>query len=101
MLATQIKTASDLKAFVQAAGHESHFFDRKTMAFFGDTMRNYGVRKTTINTNYDKDGDFVSESGAPREVFELYRKLPVKNGLQNSSYFDATTFKRVFSVKGC
>lgn len=39
----QIRTASELKAAVDATG--SHFFTRDTMRFFGDTMANYGVRQ--------------------------------------------------------
>ena len=94
-----IKTASDLKYHVKSAGHDSHFFTRKTMSFFGDTMRNYGVRKTTISTNYDADGNYVGKDGVEVEVYELYRRNPVKHGLKDSAYFDATTFKRVHAVK--
>ena len=41
-------TPSELKANILEHDPESHYFDRKTMQFFGDTMRNYGVRKTEI-----------------------------------------------------
>lgn len=68
-------TASKLKAKVEATG--SYFFTRKTMRFFGDTMRNYGVRDT---------GD----------AWELYRKKPVKHGLKSSAYFDKLTFECVY-----
>ena len=84
-----IKTASDLKQAVEAAGHEPYFFTRKTMSFFGDTMRNYGVRKVIIDTHKEK---------AVR-AYELYRRRPVKHGMQSSAYFDEKTFKRVFPVK--
>lgn len=94
-----IKTASDLKYAVENAGHESFFFDRKSMSFFGDTMKNYGVRKATIKTYYNDAGDYVGEDGAEREVYELYRRKAVKHGLKESAYFDATTFKRVHAVK--
>ena len=57
-------TPSELKANILAHDPDSHYFDRKTMQFFGDTMRNYGVRKTEIG-------------GVP--VWELYRKKPVKH----------------------
>ena len=43
-------TPSQLKYEVEVAGHERHFFDRKTMKFFGDTMSNYGVRSTVITS---------------------------------------------------
>lgn len=67
-----IKNASDLKYHYQDKNPDGHFFDRKTMKFFGDTMANYGVRN---------HGTY----------FELYRKKPVKHGLSKSHYFDAIT----------
>ena len=70
-------TSSELKHQVEQAGNEPYFFTRKTMKFFGDTMRNYGVRLSGDN-------------------WELYRKKPVKHGLSRSAYFDKKTFKRVF-----
>ena len=70
-------TPSQLKAAVEAAGHESHFFDRSAMKFFGDTMRNYGVRSTVITCNYNEHGQYV-EAGVQVEVWELYRKRAVK-----------------------
>lgn len=94
-----IKTASDLKYAVEQSGNESFFFTRKTMQFFGDTMRNYGVRHTTINTNYDANGEFVGKEGVEIAVYELYRRQAVKHGLKDSAYFDAVTFKRVYAVK--
>lgn len=42
--------ASELKYRVETAEHAPHFFTRRTMNFFGDTMRNYGVRSATITT---------------------------------------------------
>ena len=74
-------TQSELKANVLAHDHDSHFFDRKTMQFFGDTMRNYGVRRAE------------SEGVA---VWELYRKRPVKHGLESPAFFRATDFQQVF-----
>lgn len=84
-----IKTASDLKFAVEQSGHEPHFFTRSTMKFFGDTMRNYGVRKNTITTGHGNNKKTVS-------VFELYRRRAVKHGLASSAYFNAQTFARVF-----
>lgn len=95
----QIKTASDLKYAIENAGHESHFFTRKTMSFFGDTMRNYGVRKTMIRSTYDSEGNYIGHDGAMIEVYEIYRRKPVKHGLCSSAYFDVSTFKRVFAEK--
>lgn len=85
--------ASELKYQVSQAG--SNFFDHASMKFFGDTMKNYGVRKSTITTNYDENDNYV-ENGVTVEVWELYRKHPVKHGLTKSAYFDMKTFKRVF-----
>ena len=79
-------TASDLKYEIEQHRHESHFFDRKTMQFFGDRMSNYGVRQTVVKT-YDK---------AEVPVWELYRRRPVKHGLHSSAYFCRTTFRQVF-----
>ena len=76
-------TPSELKTSILAHDPDSHFFDRKTMKFFGDTMRNYGVRKTEI--------DGVA-------VWELYRKMLVKHGLQSSAFFRVTDFQQVFEM---
>ena len=73
-------TPSELKANILANDPNSHYFDRKTMKFFGDTMRNYGVRKTEIEGT---------------AVWELYRKRPVKHDLKNSAFFRATDFQQV------
>jgi hypothetical protein len=72
-------TPSQLKAKVEQ-GKDSYFFTRDTMKFFGDTMRNYGVRS---NGN----------------SWELYRKKPVKYGLINSAHFDKQTFNRIILNK--
>lgn len=77
-------TPSELKQKVNEAGHDSHFFDRDTMRFFGDTMANYRVRSATVT----KRGEAV-------EVWELCRRRPVKGGRTGSAYFDRVTFKQV------
>lgn len=97
-LEMNIKTASDLKYAVENTGRESYFFDRKTMRFFGDTMANFGVRKTVVKTYYDAEGNYVSEEGVDREVYELYRRKPVKAGNKSSAYFDVNTFARVHAI---
>lgn len=71
-------TASELKRKHLQAFPNSHFFDYQAMRFFGDTMKNYGV------LSYDE------------KTWMLYRKKPVKGGLQSSAYFDKVTFKEVF-----
>lgn len=76
-------TASELKSNVEQTG--SPFFDRASMSFFGDTMRNYGVCSSSVNT-HTRDNILV---------WELYRKHSVKNGLHSSTYFDKETFKRI------
>ena len=74
-------TPSELKEKVEAAGHDSHFFDRDTLRFFGDTMSNYSVRRAIVGG---------------RDVYVLSRKRPVKHGNQADDYFDAQTFARCF-----
>lgn len=78
-------TPSELKYAVETRGSDSHYFSRQSMKAFGDTMRNYGVRKTSVNTQYDKEGNYVGPNGVPCEVWELYRKRPVKAGNQSSA----------------
>ena len=73
--------ASELRAKIEATNQEPYFFTRETMRFFGDTMKNFGVRRST-------------RGGVP--VWELYRKRPVKHGLQGSFYFDQSSFKRIY-----
>lgn len=75
-------TPSQLKQNVEQTG--SIYFSRKAMRFFGDTMANYGVRSATIVKD-DK----------PVQVWELWRKKPVKCGVKFSAYFDRNTFEKV------
>ena len=82
-------TPSELKAEVARKDTETYFFDHKTMKFFGDTMRNYGVRSEVIDTYSEKD----------IEVWELYRRRPVKHGLKDSAYFRKDTFERAYKEK--
>jgi len=74
-------TPSELKYNLEAADPDSHFFNRKTMRFFGDTMSNYGCRSTIID-------------GKP--AYEIYRKRAVKQGLRSSAYFCAETFNQIY-----
>jgi hypothetical protein len=91
--------ASELKYNVEQSNHDSHFFDRSSMKFSGDTMRNYGVRSAVIRTMYDAEGNYAGAEGVEMEVWELYRKRPVKHGLRDSAYFSKTNFNRVFVAK--
>ena len=81
--------AYELKYNVEKSG--SNFFSRDSMKFFGDTMKNYGVRSAVVVTNYDKNDNWV-DSGVSVEVWELYRRHAVKHGLTKSAYFDKKTF---------
>ena len=90
---------SELKQHVEQSGQEQYFFDRKTMKFFGDTMRNYGVRSATVKTDRDANSKYTAHGGLEIECWELYRKRPVKHGNQQSAYFDKETFKRVHPAK--
>lgn len=84
-------TPSELKYKVEQSGHETHFFDRKTMRFFGDTMKNYGVSgPITITTN----------SGETCKAYELFRRKPVKHGLRDSAWFHSEEFRRVYVMRG-
>jgi len=76
---------SELKHLVEIRRSEPKYFTRKTMKFFGDTMKNYGVRSRTIITI---DGETV-------DTWELYRKKPVNGGLKSSSYFRKDNFRIV------
>jgi hypothetical protein len=82
-------TVSELKYQVQATG--SHWFDRKTMKFFGDTMRNFGCSS--------KPFAMTDNMGRDRMVYQLWRKGKVKEGNLNSAWFDAETFKQVWPAR--
>ena len=84
----EIKTASDLKFELERLHPDSMYFARENMKFFGDTMRNYGVRQPR---------KIVDIMGEERMAYELYRKRPVKNGLARSAFFDSETLLQVFT----
>lgn len=66
-------TPSELK-FQYESLNRGYYFTRDSLKFFGDTMRNYGVR----------------DAGT---YWELYRKRPVKYNLQSSHYFHKVTLE--------
>lgn len=74
-------TVAELKRQVEKSGTGRHYFDKESMRFFGDTMSNYGVRSAIV--------DGVS-------CWELYRKRPVKNGNQSSTYFTKDHYKIIY-----
>lgn len=90
--------ASQLKAHVEASGISPYFFDKNTMKFWGDTMANFGVRSSVVKSCFDLSGNFTVYEGAEIEVWELYRKRPVKNGLQSSAYFTKGSFQLIHVV---
>ena len=77
-------TVADLKAKVDELN--SPFFSRNNMRFSGDTIGNYGVRPKPIY--------IIRSSGAVCSVWELYRRRPVKHGLQAPAYFCTETFQQ-------
>lgn len=79
-------TPSQLRYLVESTG--SNHFTRDSMRFFGDTMRNYGVRRCTVVT---RDGERLT-------VWQLYRRRPVKHGNRSPAYFDMGG-RRVFNVE--
>lgn len=74
-------TPSELKHQYESKHPDGHFFDRKTLKFFGDTMKNYGCR----------------DAGSH---WELYRKRPVKHGVNGSHYFDKVTLESTTTRPG-
>ena len=70
-------TPSNLKQQHELHNPDSFYFTQESMKFFGDTMKNYGVRSHGDNT------------------WELYRKAPVNHGLNSSTYFYKSNFKKV------
>ncbi len=86
-------TPSKLKALYERNEEGAAlFFTHDTMRFFGDTMKNYGVRKICVVEKWDKN-EFE-----PFEAWELYRKKPVKHGQKRSAYF-ALDGKLLIGVK--
>lgn len=90
-------TPSDLKYAHEGAFPQSHFFDRDTMRFFGDTMGNYGVRRVSIRSRYD--GDTWTREGVLVDCWELYRRRATKKGATGSTFFDVRTFDIVHEMK--
>ena len=92
---TIIKTASDLKRAVTAAG--GHFFDRDTLKFFGDTMANYYVPQECKEAAIF---NIVDNMGEIHHCCRLERKRPVKDGQSSPAYFDQTTFAHILPAEG-
>ena len=56
-------------------------FTWSSMDLYGDSFLNFGVKYTTIDSI---------------PVYELYRINPVKDGLQDSFYYDCVTLQRIY-----
>jgi hypothetical protein len=85
-------TAWELKRLYERNNPEGHFFDKKTMRCFGDTMRNFGVRDGGKVKTITRKG--IEEMA----VWELYRKRPVKCGLHgHCRYFSKNTGREIFT----
>lgn len=73
-----IRTPYELKYNPEFMRKHPHFFDRETMKFFGDTMKNFGLTQL-------KKG----------KILCLYRRRPVKHGINGAFYFDSRDFSMV------
>jgi hypothetical protein len=61
---------------------ESHYFDKKTMAFFGDTLKNYRIDTNIHNINNVR-------------CYKLKRLSPFNGGLVSQVFIYIDTFKQV------
>ena len=90
--------ATQLKELYYQHNPSGHFFDHETMKFFGDTMKNYGVCESVIRSQYDEDGNYHTD-GVEIEVYELFRRKPVKHNVFSSAYFGKRNVDQVFKIK--
>jgi len=74
-------TIYELKYNIENIAKNQYFFSRRTMSFFGDTLKNFGV----------------TDNG---DSWLVYRKSPVKHGIQGHFYFDKITYKQVYNQGG-
>jgi hypothetical protein len=85
-LKPEIRTAKQLAEHVRNSRHDSRFFTKNTMNFFGDSFANYEVT-----------GPLPIQSGGETVfVYKLSRKRAVKHGLKHDTFFHADFFNRVF-----
>jgi hypothetical protein len=83
-------TPAQLKTEIERHNPDSKFFSRVNMKAAGDTMANYGVSGPV---------EIETVTGEMVTVWELYRKNPVKQGLQKSAYFRADTFQQTWKSR--
>ena len=69
--------ASELKALHFQNAPDSHFFDRETMAYFGDKMQNFGVKK-------QESGEWL-----------LFRKRKTRENAAGTGYLFSSDFRLV------
>ena len=69
--------ASELKASHLMQCPDSHFFNRDTMQYFGDTMRNFGVKK-------QENGEWL-----------LFRKRKTRENAAGTGYLFSADFRFV------
>jgi hypothetical protein len=81
--------ASYIKLHYTLKNPNDHFFDRKSMRFFGDTMANYAANNTMHHVETYSDGVV--------ECYMLRRKKPVKNGLSSPAFFSVDSFELIHS----
>jgi hypothetical protein len=84
-------TASELKSLYERNNPEGHYFERSTMRFFGDTMRNY----------YVVDAGEVETYGSDEKIpaWALCRRRPVKGGFVGLCAHFAKDDGRILCVK--
>jgi hypothetical protein len=87
-------TVEELRYHIEQSGKNPYFFAQKTMKFFGDTMGNYGVREAKVETRLWEEGKGYGDKVIV-DVWELYRKRAVKQGLVTSAYFRKDNYERV------
>lgn len=66
----QIKTASDLKAYMEYVDPDNCFFSRSSMRFFGDHMANFAIRH-----HLSDDGTHLLELYRRREIHAAHKHL--------------------------
>ena len=77
-------TVAELKEKLE--GLSSPFFSRNNMRHSGDTLGNYGIRSKPVSLQ--------CLAGDVALVWELYRRRPVKHGLQAPAFFCTNTFQQ-------
>lgn len=76
-------TVYELKRLYYLNNPDGHYFDRETMRFFGDSMRNFGLR----DVGKIKRLNFTSGEAEEIDAVLLYRRHPVNGGLHGDMDF--------------